>query len=175
MYLFTYICTSMNKIIGFAVLLSWGLLGCKRDNVNINIDSSVNYKTTAFFISNKDTIRYSDSSRNTEVVYSPSKVYAITLGLALRVISDSLQTQLYVGQLIKMPYFRYYGPYSDHGTDLQNNNIAPGSGSTVALKITRVGNDNFDATFSGKVWSVKDVDTLFIKEGQLTQAKLPSQ
>lgn len=167
----------MNKIFCFSLVVFWSLLGCKRDNndVVVNHTPNYNFKTTAFFIANNDTIRYSDSSKNTEVVYTSSRRYAITLGFAYRAISDSLPPKLFVGQLIKMPYFRYYGPYSDHGTDTKNDDIAPGSGSTVVVKITRVGEDNFDATFSGKVWSVKDVDTIFIKEGQLTQVKLPSQ
>jgi hypothetical protein len=160
----------MNKIIGLCTLLLCGITGCGKDD-----SGTTDYKTTAFFISNNDTIQYNDSGSHTQVTYSSFKVYAITLGASFRVISDSLQPQLHAGQQIQVPYFRYYGPSSDHGTELENNDIAPGSGSTVVLTVTRVGNENFDATFSGKIWSAKEADTMFIKEGQLKQVKLPAQ
>ncbi|MDI3321860.1 hypothetical protein [Pinibacter soli] len=150
-------------------------ISCSQTENPVVTPTPVNYNTTAFFISNKDTIQYKDSSSHTQVVYSTSKAYAITLGLSFRVISDSLQPKLYVGQQIRMPYMRYYGPYSDHGTDVKNDDIALGSGSTVVLTVTRVGSENFDATFSGKLWSTKDIDTLFIKEGVLKQVKMPTQ
>lgn len=92
--------------------------------------------------------------------------------MTLRMISDSLQAPLHVGQFIHMPYLRYYGPYIDHGTEIANNDIAPKSGSTITITITFTGDKNFDATFSGKVWSAKETDTLFIKGGLMLNVKL---
>lgn len=144
---------------------------CTKDDP-VNTDY---FQTTAYFISNKDTIRYSDTSKNTIVTYNATgnKSYVISLGASFRGISGNMEPALSVGQEIRLPYFRYYGPFGDHGTETLNDDIAPGSGSTVALKITRVGSKDFDATFSGKVWSAKEPDTLFIKNGQLKQVKLP--
>ncbi|WP_343674111.1 hypothetical protein [Chitinophaga sp.] len=162
----------MKKTITFCTLLLVALAACKKDT-----PAAVDYfLTTAYFVANTNTITYSDTSKNTFVTYNAtgSRSYAITLGSAFRAISDSLQPQLSVGQEIKMPFFRYYGPYGDHGTETQDDDIAPGSGSTIVITITRVGNRDFDATFSGKVWSAKEPDTLFIKDGQLKQVKLPN-
>lgn len=161
----------MKKILTRCTFLLIVFVACKKDD-----PVSTGYsQTTAFFISNKDTIRYSDSSKNAIVTYNATgkKSYVITLGYAFRGISYNDEPVLSAGQQIKLPYFRYYGPYGDHGTETLNDDIAPGSGSTVVLRVTRVGNADFDATFSGKVWSAKEADTLFIKEGQLKQVKLP--
>lgn len=161
----------MKKTLTRCTFLFIAFIACKKDDPVSN-----NYTlTTAYFISNKDTIHYSDTSRSTDITYNATgnKNYAITLGFSFRGISGNQEPALSVGQVIKLPYFRYYGPYTDHGTELLNSDIAPGSGSTVALTVTRIGNKDFDATFSGKVWSAKETDTLFIREGQLKQLRLP--
>jgi hypothetical protein len=161
----------MKQILPRCTFLLLVFVACKKDDpVNTGY-----LQTSVYFIANKDTIRYSDSSRNMIVAYNATgrKSYAITLGSAFRGISYNDEPVLFAGQEIKLPYFRYYGPYGDHGTETLNDDIAPGSGSTVVLRLTRVGESNFDATFSGKVWSAKEADTLFIKEGVLKQVKLP--
>lgn len=153
--------------------------GCKKDTNNSSTETIVLTKTT--FYSGEQYFEYNDSSKSTDITYNAtSGVYAINVGLdateinQVRMISDSLNKILFKGQEIKMPYFAYYGPYSDHGTQIKNNMIAPGSGSTVTLTVTRLGTVDFDGIFSGKVWSSRDQDTLVIHDGELLHVKLPS-
>ncbi|BAV06655.1 hypothetical protein SAMN05421788_107315 [Filimonas lacunae] len=135
-----------------------------------------NFTSSAYFLVNTDTISFSVQSYLTSFVYNNLKVYSLNMQeliTSLRFISDSLQAALYQGQQIRLPYMRFSYNGIDHGTDVLNNDIAPGSGSTVVLNVTRVGSNNFDATFSGKVWSAKELDTLVIRQGKLTNIKLP--
>ena len=139
----------------------------------VDTTTVLDFKTSVYFISNKDTLRFNNYSYQTISTYSGIKSFAFNFGITLRMMSDSLLTPLYVGQSIHMPYLCYYGPYTDHGTQVANNDIAPHSGSTVSIVITRKDDKSFDATFSGKVWSAKEMDTLFIKGGQMLNVKLP--
>ncbi len=61
---------------------------------------------------------------------------------------------------------RNYGVQPD-GPQAQTN------GSTLQLTITKLSGSHFDATFSGKVWSSRQADTLFITKGEIKNALLP--
>lgn len=138
-------------------------------------ENHLDFITLADFKSNDIAIRYHGYSEFTGMDFLKSnKTYAFSAGKELRAISETgQQPTLFVGQQIKMPYFRYYYR-GDHGTELNNmEEIAEGSGSTVVFTIIRVGDKSFDATFSGKVWSKNESDTLVIREGILTNAMLP--
>ncbi len=141
----------------------------------VDTGTTLDFKTSVFFISNKDTLIFNEYSYQTISTYSANQMFTFNFGPTLRVVSDSLQTSLHVGQSIHLPYFRYYGPYTDHGTEIDNNGIAPRSGSTVSLTVTRKDDKSFDGTFAGKVWSAKETDTLYIKEGKMFNVKLPLQ
>lgn len=154
-------------------------IGCGKDSNNLDQDNVVLTKTS--FYSGTQYFEYNDTSKYNAVYFSlNSSVYSISVGQStnqsnlVRMISDSSNKTLFVGQQIKMPYFAYYGPYSDHGTIVSNGVIEAKSGSTVYLTITRVSNVDFDATFSGKVWSSRDPDTLYIHDGSMLHVKLPS-
>lgn len=130
--------------------------------------------TTVYFKANHYVINYNDFSYVTSVLYQKAdKSYAFSCYNALRVKSGLSQPALFVGQKIKMPYFKFYYGNKDYGTEVDANGIAPGSGSTVEFTITAIGDKTFDAIFSGKVWSKADADTSVITEGRLMHAKLP--
>jgi hypothetical protein len=62
----------------------------------------------------------------------------------------------------------YFGSQPD-------NVVSASFGSTLQLTITNVTGTHFDATFSGKLWSSRQADTLFISEGEIKNALLPKK
>lgn len=86
----------MNKSIVLAAGLLLGCLACVKDSETPAAET-IDFRTTAFFISNKDTLRFDDNSVNTTVTWSVLKSYSVSLWPTLRIISDSLQPKLYQG------------------------------------------------------------------------------
>ena len=63
---------------------------------------------------------------------------------------------------------RTYGSFPDGPQAYLN-------GSTIVLTVTKVTATHFDATFSGKLWSAMQADTLHISNGEIKNAVLPER
>jgi hypothetical protein len=133
-------------------------------------------KTTLSFISNKDTILFSVYDFESGFLHYDKTTKQYFFGLfnnACYIASPSLNYPLTEGMALDMPVLVYnwngrnYGIQPDGPEAITN-------GSTLQLKITKISTTHFDATFSGKVWSSRQPDTLFISQGELENALLPS-
>lgn len=88
--------------------------------------------------------------------------------------SGSEQYPLHEGMAMNIPLMVYtynsrnYGSFPD-GTQAYLN------GSTIVLTIIKVTDTHFDATFSGKLWSAMQADTLHISNGEIKNAVLPER
>ena len=132
--------------------------------------------TTVRFIVNKDTISYSDYDfKNANgVIYRPdATVYGLYLfDYRFQMISDSAEIYpLKNGMSIKMPFLLYYWN-RNWGSQLDQKEV-DSNGSTLKLIITKMTDTHFDAVFSGKIWSSRQPDTLFITNGEIKHALLP--
>lgn len=133
--------------------------------------------TTVSFISNKDTVSYSDYDFNTDACTYRANLnaygfYFFTYRVSL--YSATASYPLQVGMKMDIPAMVYnwnsrrYGSQPD-GVDAASN------GSTLQLSITNLTSTHFDATFSGKLWSSLQPDTLFISDGEIKNALLPAK
>lgn len=133
--------------------------------------------TSVTFISNKDSVSYSDYDFNTRdnLYRMNSQVYGFYFfGSQLLLFSGIEKYPLAEGMTMNIPAMVYnwnsrnYGSQPD-GVDSASN------GSTIQLTITKVTNTHFDANFSGKLWSSRQPDTLFISKGEIKNALLPQK
>ena len=132
-------------------------------------------KTTVSFISNTDTILYSSYDFSSGTVYynKTSKTYHFGLyNNTYQMFSAVENYPLQQGMTMDIPVLvfswngRNYGIQPD-GPEAHTN------GSTLQLTITKLSGTYFDASFSGKVWSSRQADTLFISKGEIRNALLP--
>lgn len=146
-----------------------------------NIDWSSFYhptdlKTTVSFISNKDTVLYSDYDFSSGTVYynKTSKMYRFGLfNMSYQMFSAIANYPLQQGKTMEIPVLVYFWNGRNYGLQ-PDGPLAGTNGSTLQLTITKVSGTHFDATFSGKVWSSRQADTLFISEGEIKNAFLPA-
>lgn len=132
-------------------------------------------KTTLSFISNKDTILYSAYDFESGFLYYNKNTKLYFFGLfnnACYIGSPSANYPLMEGTTLNMPVLVYNWNGRTYGIQ-PDGPLAITNGSTLQLKITKVSATHFDAAFSGKVWSSRQPDTLFISKGELKNALLP--
>ena len=132
-------------------------------------------KTTLDFISNNDTISYSAYDFESGFLYYNKTTKLYFFGLfnnACYIGSPSPDYPLTEGMTLDMPVLVYNWNGRNYGIQ-PDGPLAITNGSTLQLKITNITNTHFDATFSGKVWSSRQADTLFISKGELKNALLP--
>lgn len=131
--------------------------------------------TLLSFISNQDTVVASDYDFNASgsMYYGPSSTYSFNFNsIFLQMFSAASIYPLQAGLEMDIPYFRYYWNNRNYGS--QSITYDPSSnGSTLKLTITEVTDTHYNATFSGKVWSPLQPDTLFISNGNIENALLP--
>ncbi len=133
--------------------------------------------TSVSFISNTDTVSYSDYDFiATLTQFNPgvSRYYFNFFSNKVLFFSDNQKYPLKQGMVMNIPmmvynyHFRNYGSWPD-GPQATSN------GSTIVLTITKITNTHFDATFSGKLWSSMQTDTLRISRGEIKNAILPER
>ena len=145
-----------------------------------NIDWSSFYhptdlKTTVSFISNSDTVLFSnyDFSSGTVFYNQTSKIYRFGLfNMSYQMFSAIANYPLQQGMTMDIPLFIYFWNGRNYGLPPEGP-LAGTNGSTLKLTITKLSANHFDATFSGKVWSSRLADTLFISKGEIKNAFLP--
>ena len=145
-----------------------------------NIDWSsfyhpTNPKTTVSFISNSDTVLFSnyDFSSGTVFYNQTSKIYRFGLfNMSYQMFSAIANYPLQQGMTMDVPLFIYFWNGRNYGLPPEGP-LAGTNGSTLKLTITKLSANHFDATFSGKVWSSRLADTLFISKGEIKNAFLP--
>lgn len=145
-----------------------------------NIDWSSFYhptdlKTTVSFISNKDTVLYSDYDFSSGTVWysKTSKMYRFGLfNMTYQMFSAVANYPLQQGMKMDIPVLVYFWNGRNYGMQ-PDGPLAGTNGSTLQLTVTKVSATHFDATFSGKVWSSRQADTLFISNGEIKNAFLP--
>lgn len=145
-----------------------------------NIDWSSFYhptdlKTTVSFISNSDTVLFSnyDFSSGTVFYNQTSKIYRFGLfNMSYQMFSAIANYPLQQGMTMDVPLFIYFWNGRNYGLPPEGP-LAGTNGSTLKLTITKLSANHFDATFSGKVWSSRLADTLFISKGEIKNAFLP--
>jgi hypothetical protein len=145
-----------------------------------NIDWSAFYhpkdpKTTVTFISNTDTVLYSDYDFSSGTVFynKTSKLYRFGLyNLTYQMYSAAANYPLQAGMIMDIPIFIFYWNGRNYGLPTEGP-LAGTNGSTLQLTITKVSDTHFDATFSGKVWASSVADTLLISKGEIKNALLP--
>ena len=145
-----------------------------------NIDWSAFYhptdpKTTISFISNTDTVFYSDYDFSSGTIFynKTSKLYRFVLyNLTYQIYAAPANYPLQEGMTMDVPVFIYFWNGRNYGLPTEGP-LAGTNGSTVKLTITKVSDTHFDASFSGKVWASRVADTLFISKGEIKNALLP--
>ena len=131
--------------------------------------------TSVSFVSNKDTVLYSNYDFTSGIVfYHPTlNIYRFSLFNNLFYMdSDSQNYPIKEGMTIHIPVLTYFWNGRNYGfePDGPQGNT---NGSTLQLIIKKVTNTHFNATFSGKVWSSRNPDTLFISNGEIKNVLLP--
>jgi len=131
--------------------------------------------TSVSFISNNDTIMLSD--------------YALDAGITIRRNNPPgynfyfFNSQFFMftapenysfqpGTTMDIPILVYHWNGRNLGSQPDDREAAS-NGSTLKLNITKVTDKFYDATFSGKIWSSRQQDTLFISNGVIQNALLP--
>lgn len=145
-----------------------------------NIDWSSFYhpedpETTVSFICNTDTVLYSNYDFSSGTVYynQTSKRYRFGLfNMTYQMISATENYPLQQGITMDIPVLVYFWNGRNYGVQ-PDGPQAQTNGSTLQLTITKLSGTHFDATFSGKVWSSRQADTLFISKGEIKNALLP--
>jgi len=134
-------------------------------------------RCTVKFLANNENIQYSNfdfevlsevSSENDNEIYQ----FAMR-DYMLQIISDLSPYPVKEGIQIGMPFLRYYYNNRNYGYAFGEKDEAS-NGSTLKLTVTKVSDQYFDATFSGKVWSAINPDTLFITDGTMENMPIPS-
>lgn len=132
-------------------------------------------RTIVSFISNKDTVSYNDYDFSSGTVSYNKSVKYYRFGLfnnMLQMISAAKDYPLQPGMTMDIPVLVYYWNGRNYGIQ-PDGPQASTNGSTLQLTITRLSGTNFDATFSGKIWSSRQEDTLIISNGEIKNALLP--
>ena len=122
-----------------------------------------------------DTVTFSTYTFNTSAsgFYVASSTYAFYFrDIFLQMFSTTSTYPLKPGQVLDIPFVSYYWNSRNHGSQLNPSDTAF-NGSTVKLTVTNITDRYFDATFSGKIWSTREPDTLFIRNGKIKHAILP--
>lgn len=133
--------------------------------------------TSVSFISNKDSVSYSDYdfSASTNLYRTNLQVYGFYLfGSKVLLFSDIEKYPLTEGMTMNIPAMVYYSNSRNYGSQPDNKDSAS-NGSTIQLTITNLTSTHFDATFSGKLWSSRQADTLQISDGKIRNALLPAK
>lgn len=133
--------------------------------------------TSISFIANKDTVFYSDydfMGTLNQFINSASFYYFNFLYNRVKIFSGSEQYPLHEGMTMNIPLMVYNFNSRNYGSQ-PDGPQASSNGSTIVLTITKVTGTHFDATFSGKLWSSMQADTLHISNGQIKNAVLPER
>ena len=132
--------------------------------------------TTISFISNKDTIFYSgydfETSANNLYTTAISSYGFYFFNSKILLFSGNEKYPLSEGMNINIPLMVYHWNSRNYGSQ-PNGEEAASNGSTLQLTITKLTSIHFDATFSGKLWSSRQPDTLRISHGEIKNALLP--
>ena len=132
-------------------------------------------KTMVSFIANRDTFYYTDFDFNNpfQYYYTQGEVYGFNFfNHAVYLQSGVANFPVQQGMILDIHYIHYTLNGRQWGSQPDNVDSAS-NGSTLKLTITSVTAAHFDASFSGKLWSSLQADTLFISNGELKNALLP--
>jgi hypothetical protein len=132
-------------------------------------------RTTVSFITNQNTFYYADFDFNNPFLYyyTQGKVYGFSFfNQAVYMLSGVAIFPIQQGMTLDIPYMNYFLDGRKWGSQPYNRDSAS-NGSTLKLTVTNVTDTHFDATFSGKLWSSFQQDTLFISNGELKNGLLP--
>jgi len=132
-------------------------------------------KTTVSFIAGQDTFYYTDFDFNNPFLYyyTQGKVYGFNFfNYTVYMQSSVANFPIQQGMVMGLPYMHYTLNGRQWGSQPDNRDSAS-NGSTLKLTVTNITGVHFDATFSGKLWSSLQADTLFISNGEFKNALLP--
>jgi hypothetical protein len=126
---------------------------------------------------NKDTVLYSDYDFKNSggIIYkSDASIYGFYLfDYSFQMISETgASYPIENGASIKIPFLLYHWGSRNFGSEMDDGD-PDSNGSTLKLTVTKLTDTHFDAVFSGKLWSSRQPDTLFITDGNIKNALLP--
>lgn len=133
--------------------------------------------TSVNFVVNKDTVSYSDYdfiNNNNQFNTSLSNYFFNFFNNHIFIFSDTEIFPLSEGMTMDIPLMVYFNKEQKYGSQ-PDGPQASSNGSTLKLTITKLTGTHFDATFSGKLWSSRQADTLRISYGQIKNALLPEK
>lgn len=134
-------------------------------------------RCTVKFLANNENIQYSgfDFEVLPGISYGKDnkRYHFVMPDYKLQIISDVSTYPVKEGMQIGIPFLRYYYNNRNYGYASGEKDEAS-NGSTLKLTVTKVNDQYFDATFSGKVWSAISPDTLFITDGTMENMPMPS-
>ena len=133
--------------------------------------------TSVSFISNKDTVSYSDYDFIAPSIqyHKTTSAYNFSFFRSKVMMFSGIETYpLNEGMIINIPLMVYKHNSRPHGSQ-PDGPQASSNGSTIKLTITKLTGTHFDATFSGKLWSSLQADTLHISNGKIKNAVLPQR
>lgn len=132
--------------------------------------------TTVRFVVNKDTVKYSDYDFNLAdaIVFRQSTSFynMIPFHYSVQLFCGPASYPLQQGMTMEVPFFLYLQGNRQWGSALDGAG-SDTNGSTLTLTVTKLTDTHFNAVFSGKIWSGRQPDTLFISDGTFTNAPLP--
>ena len=133
--------------------------------------------TSVYFISNKDTVSYTDYDFIVPLIQyhnRTSAYYFSFFNSKVMLFSGFEKYPLNEGIIMNIPLMVYKLNSRNYGSQ-PDGPQAFSNGSTIKLTITKLTGTHFDATFSGKLWSSMQPDTLRISNGQIKNAVLPAR
>lgn len=156
-----------DKEYGFKVLISdeWNLYQPK------------DLITSVSFISNKDTISYFDYDFIATLIQYNNRTSAYYFNFfssKVMLFSDIEKYPLNEAMTMNIPLMVYKQNSRNYGSQ-PDGPQSSSNGSTIKLTITKLTGTHFDATFSGKLWSSLQADTLHISNGEIKNAVLPER
>jgi hypothetical protein len=132
--------------------------------------------TSVRFISNTDTVSYSDFiAPLTQFNPGLSRYYFSFFSAKVMFFSDNQNYPLIQGMVMNNIPLMVYNYNSRNYGSWPDGPQASSNGSTIVLTVTKVTSTHFDAIFSGKLWSSMQADTLRISNGEIKNAVLPER
>jgi hypothetical protein len=132
-------------------------------------------QTVVSFIANGDTVLYSDYDFQASTTWfnTGSSRYSFDFfSYRFFMVSAPSTYPFQQGATLPIPLMYYYWNGVNKGS--QPDGPEEGTnGSTLSLTITKLTGKTYDATFSGKIWSSRQPDTLVFTNGIILNALLP--
>lgn len=130
------------------------------------------------FSANSEKVAYSDYDFTaTHAIFYSNERSRYNFGIhnsEIAMISNVSTYPMKDGMQLGIPYLHYYFNGRNYGYAL-GQDVESSNGSTIQLTVTKLTETHFSATFSGKVWSAINPDTLFISSGVMENVPFPNK